>query len=286
MKRLVVNADDLGADEARNRGIFEAIEAGAVTSVSVLANAPALRDAIDGIRSLGSEGLSFGIHCNLSEGTPLSGNLKLLTGTDGCFRGKKSAHSLFLAGDDPELRREIRQELSLQIAALRDQGIRIDHLDGHQHVHIMPAVLGTAISVAKTHGIPWIRIPGEREPLRGELLPGAIIEEAAFFNRYAEAAGPRVRSSGLLTADHFLGLYCKGRLSASLWMDCLESVPLGLTEFMVHPGHIPPVPFPGPFSSFSKPERESELKALKDERFRLALSEKGIILTPFPEALN
>jgi predicted glycoside hydrolase/deacetylase ChbG (UPF0249 family) len=29
MKQLIVNADDLGADEARNRGIFEAIEAGA-----------------------------------------------------------------------------------------------------------------------------------------------------------------------------------------------------------------------------------------------------------------
>jgi predicted glycoside hydrolase/deacetylase ChbG (UPF0249 family) len=35
MKRLIVNADDVGADKARNEGIFAAIEAGIITSVSI-----------------------------------------------------------------------------------------------------------------------------------------------------------------------------------------------------------------------------------------------------------
>ena len=52
MKRLIVNADDLGADEARNRGIFEAIDAGVVTSVSLLANGPSFEDAARRIRNL------------------------------------------------------------------------------------------------------------------------------------------------------------------------------------------------------------------------------------------
>jgi len=43
MKRLIVNADDLAADEARNAGIFEAIAQGRVTSVSLLPNGPAVR---------------------------------------------------------------------------------------------------------------------------------------------------------------------------------------------------------------------------------------------------
>ncbi len=44
MKSLIINADDLGADEARNRGIFEAIEAGRVTSVSILVNGEGFDD--------------------------------------------------------------------------------------------------------------------------------------------------------------------------------------------------------------------------------------------------
>ncbi len=46
MRRLIINADDLGADHARNEGIFEAIEAGVVTAASILANGePYRRDA-------------------------------------------------------------------------------------------------------------------------------------------------------------------------------------------------------------------------------------------------
>ena len=44
MKSLIINADDLGADEPRNRGIFEAIEAGRVTSVSILVNGNGFED--------------------------------------------------------------------------------------------------------------------------------------------------------------------------------------------------------------------------------------------------
>jgi len=92
MKQLIVNADDLGADEARNAGIFEAIEAGVVTSASILPNGPALEDALRRIRS-SCRPISLGVHINLSEGRPLSGPLPLLTGGDEHFLGKARAAS-------------------------------------------------------------------------------------------------------------------------------------------------------------------------------------------------
>jgi hypothetical protein len=88
MRQLIVNADDLGADEARNAGIFEAIRGGSVTSVSILANGPALEDALQEIRSLREKKISWGIHLNLSEGTPRLAGLRRLTGPEGCFLGK------------------------------------------------------------------------------------------------------------------------------------------------------------------------------------------------------
>ena len=96
MKRLIVNADDLGADEARNVGIFEAIREGRVTSASLFPNGPAFEDALHRIRSLGRTTVSFGVHINLSEGKPVSPDLRLLTGPDGSFPGKTSTHSLLM----------------------------------------------------------------------------------------------------------------------------------------------------------------------------------------------
>ena len=123
MKQLIVNADDLGADEARNRGIFEAIEAGAVTSVSLLANGPAFDDALRRIRSMGSTKVSFGLHLNLSEGKPLVSDLRILVGPDGCFLGKAATHRLLMQDGNTALRKEVSRELSAQIEVLRNAGI-------------------------------------------------------------------------------------------------------------------------------------------------------------------
>ncbi len=279
MKRLVVNADDLGADEARNKGIFEAIKAGVVTSVSILPNGPALKHAIDGTRSLGRIRISIGIHFNLSEGKPLSTDLKLLTGPDGCFRGKRSAQQLLARHGEPKLEDEIHRELVAQIAILRDE-VSIDHLDGHQHVHVFPAVVRPAAEAAKAYGIPWIRIPEETMgPSHSEFM-----EEAAFFSSHAAAARPFFQESGLCAADHFRGLYLKGRLPASGWIEFLEAIPHGLTEFMVHPGCTAADTVAGPFSAFSTRDREMELEALVDGRFHTAILKTGVELAPFPEA--
>ena len=43
-RQIIVNADDFGADRHRDAGIAAAVAAGAVTSVSVLANGPSLDD--------------------------------------------------------------------------------------------------------------------------------------------------------------------------------------------------------------------------------------------------
>jgi len=151
MRKLIVNADDLGADEARNQGIFEAIGKGRATSASILANGPALPHALPVIRSLGEKKISWGFHLNLSEGTPRAPGLRLLTDEEGRFLGKTCAHSLLSRQGDPELEREVKREVEAQIEVLQKAGIPISHLDGHQHVHVFPAVIRAAIETAETH---------------------------------------------------------------------------------------------------------------------------------------
>lgn len=286
MKRIIVNADDLGADAPRNAGILDAISAGVVTSASILPNGPALMDALIRIRSLDTNSISLGVHFNLSEGRPLSQGLKLLTGPDGCFLGKISAQQLFVNSGNLGLDDEIRRELQAQISILRDTGIQLDHLDGHQHIHILPVVAGIVADAAKTCGIPWVRIPAEPTiEFQTTFLSANEAEEARFFSRHAAKARPHLRGAGFLTPDHFRGLNLKGRLPADFWTEFLEAIPDGLTEFMVHPGHPAADTAIGPFSRFSTPDREKELAALTGGQFRMALLKTGFELTPFPAVL-
>ncbi len=282
MKQLIINADDLGADMARNDGIFEAIKAGAVTAVSILANGPAFSDAVQRLKSLEIT-VSCGIHVNLSEGRPLSSPLSILTGPDGCFRGKAFVHELLRNEGQAGVHMDIRQEVHAQIRALQSAGIKISHLDGHQHVHIFPAALQVVAEVAEESGIPWIRLPEEPPPEGLCEKDKRLDAEADNFSRLAGDGRDRLSRFRISVTDHFRGLYLKNRLNPMGLQKVIESIPEGLTELMVHPGRIPETTSRNPFSSFSVLEREIELKALLSPEFIAALAAKGVNLVRFPE---
>jgi predicted glycoside hydrolase/deacetylase ChbG (UPF0249 family) len=284
MRQLIVNADDLGADGARDDGIFEAIQAGVVTSVSILANGPTSHDAMTRLRSLGLRNVSPGVHLNLSEGKPLSAGLKLLTGPDGFFLGKAQTRQILLSRGDTILAREIAEEVSCQIRALQDEGMEIRHLDGHQHVHVFPAAIRAVLEAAEKHHIPWMRIPEEPpSPAQSHECSDDLLNEGQFFSHLAETARVQLQGTCVRSTDYFRGLYFKGRINAPLLQEFAGTIPEGLTELMVHPGRVARCRSSGPFSNFSTVEREQELEALVHKGFRAELSKRGIDLTPFPQ---
>jgi predicted glycoside hydrolase/deacetylase ChbG (UPF0249 family) len=285
MKKLIVNADDLGADGGRNAGILEAVEAGAAKSVSLLANGPATAQAMADIRSGKYAGVSIGLHLNLSEGKPVCPDLRLLTGNDGCFPGKGAAQTLLRREDAAELEEEVLREVEAQIGLLLAAKIPIIHIDGHQHLHVFPAVRKSALAAARKYGIPWVRIPYE--------TPGASEEEgvtenlkaeAGLFSAFGAEAAPLWAAAGRRSADRFLGLYLKGRLTAPLLEKYIEGLAEGVTELMVHPGRVLREAA-GPFSGFSTRDREQELEALLSPSFRRAVFRSGVRLISFAEAL-
>lgn len=286
MKQLIINADDLGADVYRNQGIAEAVAAGIVTSVSILVNGPAFDDALARLPAWQDRGISIGLHVNLSEGRPVGKGLSLLADGQGSFRGKSSTHKLLMQKDNTELAGEVARELEAQIGLLEANNIRIDHLDGHQHVHVFPAVIAAAVRASQGHGIAWLRIPEEPPPTPPAFEEDKytfIFREAARFSRLAASARRFLNGSGVRTTDHFRGLYLKGRLSFPHLEELLNELPDGLMELMVHPGRAPAGPGKGPFAAFSTLDREGELKVLLDTMLLNILKEKGVYLTPYPE---
>jgi predicted glycoside hydrolase/deacetylase ChbG (UPF0249 family) len=286
MRKLIVNADDLGADKDRNFGILEAVRAGAVKSVSLLANGPATDEALMAIQDGKYEGVSIGVHLNLSEGKPICPDLRLLAGNDGAFLGKAAAQRLLLQENNSELEKEVFREVNAQVGLLLKAEIFLSHLDGHQHLHVFPVVRKAAIGTAKKHGIPWIRIAHEPCPVsEKEQIPEDLKSEAKRFSDLSAGALPLLAGTGIRTADRFCGLYLKGRLSSNLLEKVLVGLPEGLTELMVHPGRVPAGTGASPFRGFSTIDREKELAALLSPSFRRAVLKNGVSLVSFREAL-
>lgn len=193
---LVVNADDFGESSATTRGILEAMDAGAVTSTTILANHPGTPEALGHARERGRSA-SFGVHLNLCEGPALVGLAaarSLVDGT-GCLLPKRTQGWRALARRIDL--RDVERELRAQIARVRDAGVEVSHLDGHKHLHQLPGVAGVVAALAREHGIERVRCTRERGRGAADASPasrGARLLRgwlAASFARQAAALGLR-----------------------------------------------------------------------------------------------
>jgi predicted glycoside hydrolase/deacetylase ChbG (UPF0249 family) len=218
-RRLIINADDLGMSSAVNDAIFESMEAGFVTSATVLANGDAVDDAVRGAARFPK--CSFGVHLNITTGRPLSSAPGLSPLLDESGRMRRVIFDL-----KPErgLAEAIATEWSTQVKALRDRGLRISHLDSHEHVHTIPALFLSFKSVQREFQIRRARVTKNlycREmpaPSRGVLLKKALWNSAMRW-KY------RTRTTAWFTDSFTLLRAARDGLPAS-----------GSIEAMIHPG--------------------------------------------------
>lgn len=256
MKRLIAHADDLGLTKAGNDGILKAHLQGIVTSASLLANGPALEDAL---RRL-PPSLDLGLHLDLSEGRPLIRGHRTLVRADGRFHGKAEARRLALRNHFAP--GEVERETLAQIDRLLDSGLNLTHLDGHQHLHVYGALAVPVARAARKRRLRWVRLPADVHPhpaLRKERR-----RQILDYARLASAARPVYQAAGLRSVDAFAGSSLSGAWTLGRMAAFLASVRPGITELMLHPG-----------------THENERRVLTHERLPLLLNEQVIRLAHF-----
>jgi predicted glycoside hydrolase/deacetylase ChbG (UPF0249 family) len=151
---VVIHADDFGETIAITNGIRRGIEAGVLTSTSIMANMPATRYALQRVRSLAGKA-SFGVHLNLCEGRPLT-CAPSLTGANGEFHSKRRVIHRALSGKLALA--ELEREIAAQIALVREAGVAISHVDGHKHLHQLPVISTAVANVLPRFGIGRVRV--------------------------------------------------------------------------------------------------------------------------------
>ena len=144
MKRLIVNADDFGFDEAVNYGILKGYQEGIVTSTSMMANMPGFAHAVTLAKQ--HRDLGIGVHLTLTCYYPLGKGYKSLTRRDGSFKKQGDINEF-----DEE---EMYEELKLQIEKVFASGLHPDHLDSHHHIHTFPHVQGVFERLQKEYDLP------------------------------------------------------------------------------------------------------------------------------------
>jgi len=216
--RLIVNADDLGGGRAVDDATFALMRRGLVTSATILANGPTALSAMR--RALKYPDRSFGVHLNLTEFAPLTTDPGLcpILDPDGRFVLQGVRRVLVT----PALSQAIFRELCAQIETVQRAGVPVSHLDGHHHVHAIPALLPVVKRIQRRYGLRRVRIaPNLNFGSRWALLRRA---RRTVWNEVLRRVYPTVTTDGFGALTDFLAL-------ASRSLPAFRSV-----EVMVHPG--------------------------------------------------
>lgn len=149
---LIVNADDYGLTTGVCKGILSAHREGIVSSTSVLAVAPAFSCArwLLDVPSIG-----VGVHLAVvGEDPPLLGASEIPTLVDRRGRFPISwRHFLPRAAAGRIDADDLAREFGAQVEAVSGEGVPIDHLDSHQHLHLWPQVREVVLDLAARLGV-------------------------------------------------------------------------------------------------------------------------------------
>ncbi|MEO8502157.1 MAG: ChbG/HpnK family deacetylase, partial [Vicinamibacteria bacterium] len=148
MRRLIVNADDLGRTHGINTGVFEAHGLGIVTSASAMVNYESVHEAA--AMSRANPKLGIGLHVALSGGRPALPASVAPSLVDA--RGLQPRKPEGLDGANPvEIAAEIEAQLKRFVEVF---GRKPTHLDSHHHSHRRPDVFEALCAIARREGLP------------------------------------------------------------------------------------------------------------------------------------
>lgn len=231
MKHVTLCADDYAIAPGVSAAIRRLIEERRINATSVMTVFSGLAEEARRLdETVGRKAVSVGLHITLTGGTA-----PLTPWTDGA--NMPALRDLVAKAFTGRLNRKaVAQEIEAQFLAFeRAFGRPPDHVDGHQHVHVLPVIRGAVLRATHRHAPKaWLRNVEPAPSARlGFDLKGRII--GAFGHGFARDAA-RI---GLATNSGFAGAYDFGADHdfAPLLAHFLKGVPDG-GVVMVHPGHV------------------------------------------------
>ena len=142
---IILCADDYAMTEGISRAVGELAAAQRLSATSVMVNSAHWPAAAPRLRAHRGH-LSIGLHLNLTLGAPLGPMPRLAPA--GRLPGAGSLVARALCGllDGEEVRGEIERQLDRFETGLQ---FPPDHIDGHQHVHVLPKVRTALLQTAR-----------------------------------------------------------------------------------------------------------------------------------------
>lgn len=278
-RQLIMNGDDFGFSSGVNRAIIAAHEQGVLTSTSLMVTGDAFTEAVELAKA--HPKLAVGLHLVLACGRSVlpPQDIPHLVNAQGYFSNQPEKAGVYYALN-AAARHEIRREIWAQLAAFRQTGLPLSHVDGHVHIHLQPVVLNHLVSLADEFNIRFIRLPiedltvalsADRSDWLTKLLLSLVYSGLRCYGEH------RLKSHGIRYVDRVYGLLHSGRITEAYLLKLIPKISARLVEIYSHPA----IAVAGEPSNSPLDLGQAEYEALLSDRVRKVILDAGFELTNY-----
>lgn len=233
--RVILCADDYAMTEGVSRSIEDLAQAGCLSAASVMVTTRHWPDMGSRACRMRAE-IAVGLHFNLTLGKPL-GPMPMLA-PQGAFPriGDLTARALRGEIDRTEIAAEVRRQVDRFETV---SGHPPDFIDGHQHVHALPAIRDGVLEALVARGRrprPLVRDPADR--IAAILKRGTALPKALSLCWLARGFGAAARQAGFPVNDSFAGVSDFSSTGVARDFDRAAIGAGSLHIVMCHPGYV------------------------------------------------
>lgn len=234
---MIVNADDFGRSSSINAAVIRAHQQGILTTTSLMVNEPAFDEAV----ALAKENSKLGVGLHL---TLLCGHSALLQER---IPGLVNERREF--ADNPatvgfryffsrQLRSQLRDEIAAQFEKFRSTGLKLDHVNGHLHLHLHPTVFDLVMEHAAEWRITHLRLTKDPFWFNASLASGHWFyraSHAVIHHILSDRSRPALLQRGIKHTGVVFGLLQNARVDEDYVSRLLAVLPEGDSELYSHP---------------------------------------------------
>jgi hypothetical protein len=216
-RKIVLCADDYGLAPGVSRAIRELLANHRLSATSCMVVYPEFAQEGPLLRQF-LESSDIGLHFTLTADKPLQ--------------------SVLIAGwlrrlDPAKIREELQRQIDIFVAVM---GVTPAYIDGHQHVHLLPAAREAVTEAAEKLGA-YVR--STREPITRAMLNRPAPLDSAYLSWAARPLSRLANRKGVRTNTGFRGVrsFSEGAVFREVFRSMIDGAASG-SIVMCHPGHV------------------------------------------------
>jgi len=292
--KIILTNDDMATTYGFSDAIHDSYTYGVATNTSIRTNGAAYAYSKKLINKKPTK-IGIGLHINLTQGPCYE---RKLSNNSGNYKYNFAGYCFQLfCRKNNNLLRIISKDIEAQFKIIKKDNLKIDHISGHDHIHMIPPIFRIVCKLCQKYHIRNIRFCREPFYTTGSLfyeikayINGNIIKHW-LLNEFARVNHKTLNKYNLKTTDCFYGILHTNMISTKSIISSIDDAKrrkFNSIEILSHPAY-PNHPKDKKYLDktiawySNLPQRNIEAKVMKDKILRKYLLTNHLLLVSYKE---